>query len=123
MGAALSQLPRIVRFLDTHYAPGSQCPHCGADGARVHTFFVEDGRRLGAMSGCLKLFPRSRIVDEAARLHEKSKRTAWGLGANDRRAQQAIDDFYEGALTEQQALSVIDGVKRANSARYRGRRS
>ena len=70
---AVSQpvFPRIVRFFETKDSPGASCPHCGAEGRYILTFQVEDGRRMGAMRGCVKLFPVSRVATEELRLREK----------------------------------------------------
>ncbi len=130
MTAALVTLPRIVRFLGTTDCPDSQCPHCGATGRYIHRFLVDDGRTLAAMSGCVKLFPVSRIALEEQRLREKLARykKSYGAGATlnrrDAEALAAIDAYYEGGCqvaSERSVLSLVDGAKRANSARYRGR--
>lgn len=60
----VGSLPRIVRFLEPVDAPGSQCPHCGAEGRYIERFVVEDGRTLGAMRGwrpCRRLRPSFRV--------------------------------------------------------------
>jgi hypothetical protein len=119
-----SKLPRIVRFLESEDSPGASCPHCGATGRWIHRFQVEDGRTLAAMSGCVKLFPVSRIATEEARLRTKLTKYLKSYGPNaklnrrDAEALQAIEDFYAGMSNEQRTLSIIDSAKRANSARY-----
>lgn len=130
MGDALQRepFPRIIRFIGSTDSPDSSCPHCGATGRFILYFMVEDGRRLGAMRGCAKLFPASRIAIEELRLTEKLKRLVKSYGGtarlnqNDRRAAEAIEGFYAGSMSEQQALGIVDGAKAANSARYRRRR-
>lgn len=115
-------LPRIVRFIGTDDAPDSECPHCGATGRYIHRFVVEDGRTLAAMSGCVKLFPSSRIAHEEARLRKKldeRKRKGWKLNWSDSRALEAIEQFYAGAIDERSALRAVDSAKRSNQARYR----
>jgi hypothetical protein len=55
-------LPAIVAILDKRDSGeygNAVCPHCGALGRYVYTFVCEDGRRHGAMSGCIQLFPKS----------------------------------------------------------------
>ena len=118
-------LPRIVRFLETDDAPGSSCPHCGATGRFIHRFVVEDGRTLGAMRGCVKLFPVSPVAREALRLDLKArryKREGWPMSAADQRALDAISALESGTGNEASVLSVIKLAKASNSARYRGRR-
>jgi hypothetical protein len=119
-------LPRIVRFLGTDDAPGSSCPHCGAEGRYILRFVLEDGRHAGAMRGCVQLFPVSRIATEELRLRTKladyQKRGWNGLNRRDVEALNAIESFYAGTCDERSALSVIDGAKRANTARFRGQR-
>jgi hypothetical protein len=118
----MQSLPRIVRFLETSDSPGASCPHCGAEGRFVLRFVVEDGRTLGAMRGCVQLFPVSRIAREELRLREKLAgylKKGWnGLNRRDTEALAAIA-FYAGACDERSALSIVDGAKRANQARYR----
>lgn len=121
----VTSYPRIVRFTGRHDMPDSSCPHCGATGRWIHTFVVDDGRHLAAMSGCVKLFPVSRIATEEARLRQKLERyqKSFGAGARlnqrDTEALNAIDSFYAGIGDERSVLSIIDSAKRANQARYR----
>lgn len=117
-----AQLPRIVRFLGTDDSPGSSCPHCGATGRYIHRFVVEDGRTLAAMSGCVKLFPQSRVAAEEMRLRKKAaerEKRGWRLNRNDRDALDAIEAFYAGTRDEASTLRTIDLAKRSNQARYR----
>ena len=119
------QLPRIVRFLGTDDAPGSCCPHCGAEGRYTIRFVLEDGRHGGAMRGCVQLFPVSRVAIEELRLRDKLasyvKRFGQSatLNRRDTEALDACDAFYAGTRDERSTLSIIDGAKRANQARYR----
>lgn len=117
----MTDLPRIVRFLGTDDSPGSSCPHCGCTGRYIHRFVVDDGRTLAAMSGCVKLFPQSRIASEEQRLRKKAeqrKKNNWNLGRLDRDALDAIDAFYAGTMDERTALSRVDHAKRANQASF-----
>lgn len=117
--------PKIVRFLETEDSPGAQCPHCGATGRYIHRFVVEGGRTLAAMSGCVKLFPVSRVAVEEARLRKKLEgyRKNYGASARlnrrDTEALESIEAFYRGDGDERGVLAIVDGAKRANSARYR----
>lgn len=117
--------PKIIRFRGVTEGM-TTCPHCGATGRYVWYFQVEDGRELGAMRGCVRLFPVSRIAHEHQRLTMKAlknEKLGWKLGSNDSAALDAIEQFYDGQLTEAQALAVVDGAKARNTARYRrGRR-
>lgn len=86
---------------------------------------VEDGRTLGAMKGCVKLFPVSRIAMEELRLREKLEKYQKSYGAqarlnrHDEDALKAIEAFYDGTRNERSALFVVEAAKRANQARYR----
>lgn len=118
-------LPRIVRFLGTDDSPDSECPHCGARGRFIHSFIVEDGRRLAAMSGCVKLFPVSRVALEEQRLRKKAADRAkkgWVLNRDDRRALDAIERYFAGELEERYALSLVDSAKANNVNRARSYR-
>lgn len=127
MNAAQS-LPRIVRFHGTsHSGPGEAvCPHCGARGSVVHSFEVEDGRLMGAMSGCVKLFPVSPIAREHMRIQKKlddQRKRGLRVGLNrwDGAALKAIEDFYAGTLTEQDAVRRIESERKSAAAWRRGR--
>lgn len=120
-------LPRIVRFLGTDdHGPGgsTSCPHCGATGRYVIRFQVEDGRELGAMRGCVKLFP----VTELARHHEyfmakqaryAAQRPPWELNACDAEALRGIEDAIAGkvdvhlAIVRAQTARKIAAMKRS----------
>lgn len=111
-------LPRIVRFLGTDDSAGSSCPHCGSTGRYIHHFVVADGRTLAAMSGCVKLFPQSRIASEEQRLRKKSDERAkkgWKLNFADRQALQYIEEFYAGTRDEASAIREVDHAKRVNA--------
>ncbi len=115
-------LPRIVRFLETSDCPDSSCPHCGATGRFILRFQVDDGRTLGAMRGCAKLFPVSRVAIEELRLREKAAKYAklgWRLNRVDSLAVDYIESFYAGTATEREALYAVDAAKAYNT---RGRR-
>ncbi len=124
--AKMGLLPRIVRFLGTDDSPDSSCPHCGATGRYIHRFQVENGTFAAAMSGCVKLFPVSRIAVEEQRLRKKlgdyAKRGWNSLNRRDTEALAAIEDFYAGTRDERSALSVVNGAKAANQSKYRGPR-
>ena len=116
------RLPRIVRFLETADCPGSSCPHCGATGRFILRFVVEDGRHLGAMRGCVQLFPVSPVAREELRLAKKAKdyeKRGWKLNQADTRAVDAIESYYAGTCTEAAALREIKLAKQSNSLRWR----
>lgn len=115
-------LPKIVRFLETLDCPGASCPHCGATGRFILRFMVADGRQLGAMRGCVQLFPVSPIAREEKRLADKAKKyyeQGWKLNQADTRAVEAIESFYAGLCTEDQALREVKLAKRSNTMRFR----
>ncbi len=125
VAGTVAALPRIVRFLGTDDAPGSNCPHCGAEGRWILNFVVEDGRRLGAMRGCAKLFPTSRIALEELRLRTKAAdyaKKGWTLNRGDQHAMDSIGRFYAKEIDERAALAIVDTAKASNVIRFRGRR-
>lgn len=120
-------LPRIVKFLGVDDCPESTCPHCGATGRYIVRFQVEDGRQLGAMRGCLKLFPVTELACEHEHLMAKKARYAkqrppWRLSERDRDALQRIEEAIDGRGDAQQAIWNAQGVRAAAARRYRGRR-
>jgi hypothetical protein len=123
---APAPLPRIVRFLGTDDCPDSECPHCGARGRFIHHFVLENGEHHAAMSGCVGLFPVSPIAREEARLRKKladHKKRGWvGLNKGDTEALEAIEAFYVGIGDELHAMALVRSAKKANAARFRGRR-
>lgn len=123
MNAIAVCLPRIVRFLGTDDCEGASCPHCGATGRYIHRFRVDDGRTLAAMSGCVKLFPVSRVAIEEQRLLKKLsdyKNRGWrSLNQRDTEALAAIYSFYEIGGDERHVLRIIDNAKLANIMRRR----
>lgn len=118
--ATTVRLPRIVRFLGVDDAPGASCPHCGAEGRYILRFQVEDGRSLGAMRGCAKLFPASQVAHEHLRLTQKAERYAklgWKPNRADSEAMDACERFFAREVSESYALGVIKSAKRANQMR------
>jgi hypothetical protein len=116
-------LPRIVRFIETtDCGPGATCPHCGATGRWIVRFVTDDGRHLGAMRGCVQLFPVSQVAREGLRLRDKAAKYAkqgWHLNQADTRALETIEAFESGNATEQQAMSAVKSAKARNTARFR----
>lgn len=118
-------LPRIVRFLGTDdCGPGATCPHCGATGRWIVRFQVEDGRTLGAMRGCVKLYP----VSDLARQHEHfiakkqrygAQRPPWSLNARDAEALRWIEDAIDGRADARHALAIAESARRTAALRYR----
>lgn len=125
----VAALPKIVRFLgiDDHGPGGSaSCPHCGATGRYVIRFQVEDGRQLGAMRGCIKLFP----LTELARHHEyfvakrsryAAQRPPWKLCERDVEALRWLEDAIDGRADTRQAIGIAQTARSiaAMSARRR----
>lgn len=120
----MTALPRIVRFVGTSDAPDSTCPHCGATGRYITTFVVEDGRTLGAMRGCLKLFPVAPVAAAHAWLLDKQARytkQGWKLNRDDQYALDQIFLFYAGVASEQYALDMYRAARRSGVSRQRAR--
>lgn len=122
-------LPRIVRFdetTDSGEFGNATCPHCGALGRYTHWFLGEDGKRHGAMSGCIKLFPISRIAEEHKKISEKQRqnknsRRPKSLNNWDTKKLNAIERYYDGKLTEGQCLAWIDDENRSRDAWMRSK--
>jgi len=114
---ATTTLPRIVRYLGKRDdGDGAVCPHCGSGGRYIHSVLLENGTRIGAMAGCIQLFPMAPIAREEMRLRGKEADYAkrdWSLPSWDLRMLAAIERFYTGELTEWQALAIVQDEKRA----------
>lgn len=123
----IQTLPRITRFLgisDSGEFGNASCPHCGADGRYVQRFLCEDGIERGAMAGCVKLFPISPLAAVEQKLTIKAAEYAkkgWKLPSWDQKKSEALESFYAGAITEQQALDLIRTQDQASAA-YRRRK-
>jgi hypothetical protein len=86
---------------------------------------VEDGRVLGAMRGCVKLFPVSAIALADLFLKDKAERyrkQGWALNRADSHAAEMVDRFYAGEVPETVALAACRSAKAANARRFGGRR-
>lgn len=119
-------LPRIVHFAEWLDAPGSCCPHCGADGRFIARFVCADGTARGAMRGCIKLFPVAPIAREELRLLEKRSRyvrQGWKLNRRDQEALDACEAVWRGEMQESIALSICKSAKMAAQSQYRTRRA
>lgn len=120
----IQTLPRIVRFGDTVDAgEGATCPHCGAVGRYILHFTLEGGGKGAAMRGCAKLFPVSRVAEEELRLRTKLAeyvKKGWkSLNKRDSEALEVIERYYSGSVNETFTLSVVEGAKKANQAKFR----
>lgn len=106
-------LPRIIAIIgrtDAGEYGATACPHCGALGRYVTTFACADGTTRGAMSGCIKLFPISKLAEEHKRIIErKAERDRKGqtLASWDTAKLAAIDAVMAGTMSEDQALTVV----------------
>lgn len=121
---AVQALPKIVRFSGIVDSPGASCPHCGATGRFIHRFTTEDGRDLGAMSGCVKLFPCSPIAWVEAEIQKKAVKLAEDgrkLNRWDDAILTACAAFFLGVADEATTLREIRLQKSAASA-WRSRR-
>jgi hypothetical protein len=110
---AKTDLPTIVRFegvTDAGEYGAATCPHCGADGRYVYTFTCDDGRRHGAMSGCVQLYPVSKLAEEHRRILDRQKDRAkrdGKLAGWDVAKLEAIDAAAAGTMTVADALAVV----------------
>ena len=132
--AVKTDLPMIVRFTDM-YDGGpcddgatATCPHCGSDGRYIFFFECEDGTERGAMRGCLKLFPVSKIAEIDRKLIEKEAELAKKYGREahlnswQTAQREAIDAFYAGSISQEEALRTIDREQR-KMVEYRARKN
>ena len=118
--------PRIIRVLGVDDCPGATCPHCGAEGRYIHRVQLVDGRTIAAMSGCIKLFPVSPVADVHLKLTKKAIEYAnkgWGLNRWDTKSLEAIEAFYAGSISEQEAMARVTAERRAAAGVRRARRS
>lgn len=110
----VSGLPRIIQFLhktDSGEFGAAECPHCGAKGRYIFSFVTEDGKKRGAMAGCIQLFPVSFIAKEhrnimerqAEREKKEQKLASWDIAKLD-----AIEKFYKQEISEGDCLRVIE---------------
>lgn len=126
---SVASLPRITRFEGTDDCGpgGASCPHCGATGRWVIRFRVEDGRTLGAMRGCVKLFPVTELARQHGYFKEKEARYAaqrppWKLNARDAEALRLIEEAIEGRADARQAVSIAQTARRCAAMAARRRR-
>ena len=111
---AITTYPRIVQIIGTNDAGedgNARCPHCGAEGRYTIWFKVEDGVTLGAMRGCIKLFPRSAYINLYMAAMEKTRKSQW-----DRDIMEGVEKWGRGEITREQlerGLADIKAEKRA----------
>lgn len=125
-------LPQIVRFIavtDAGEFGATNCAHCGAKGRYEHVFMCADGTRRSAMAGCIQRFPVSPVALEEKRIRERQAdraKSGGKLASWDETKLAKIEAFYDGTLTEGQALAWIadENAKRDSWLRRRngGRR-
>ena len=119
----VSTFPTIAYMLEP--IEGAACPHCGCAGRNIYPFMTTDGRRLAAMAGCLKLFPKHRFAERHAAIlqkHVAKVRAAARRGDNspnlpgwDQNIVAAIESVARGEVSEQHVVGTIaveDGKKR-----------
>jgi hypothetical protein len=113
MAATTEKLPMIMRYLGTSDAGefgAAKCPHCGADGRYIRSFITADGKRRGAMAGCIKLFPVHPFAEAGMRVAEKirdaeangRKPASWDLAI-----EAALEAYFDQDLTETECESAI----------------
>lgn len=121
---SVTSFPTIVKFLGTDDAgEGAVCPHCGAPGRYITRFVVADGRTLGAMRGCAKLFPVSPLAREQAQLlakKERYRKKQWTLNRRDQQALDLLEEAIAGRVEEHIALSMARSAKAAGA--WQGKR-
>ena len=96
----IQTLPKILRItgrIDGGEANSEICPHCGAEGRYITTFVLENGHEAGAMSGCLKLFPKSEYAAIYSKAIAKKKPSRW-----DTDIMTGIDKYGRGELSKEQ---------------------
>lgn len=116
-------LPTIVQFLgcdDSGEYGNALCPHCGAKGRYVFHFLCDDGNRHGAMAGCIKLFPVSKIADEHKKIIERARERAlkgYKLASWDVAKLTAIEAFYSTDMGATEFARVWDVIRNENNRR------
>jgi hypothetical protein len=136
----MSALPtvKIVAILgkdDSGEYGNARCPHCGAEGRYVWTFLGDDGRRHGAMAGCLRLFKRAdsyvaRVTATAiekveAAGREGKKAASWWtaiIDATDRLGSGLISISDHAEIVRHQDRLRWDYLERRGFGKYRRRR-
>lgn len=108
-----TDLPKIIAIkgtFDSGEYGATVCPHCDAKGRYVTTFVCEDGTTRGAMAGCIKLFPISKLAAEQQKILARQKdreAKGWKLASWDVKKLEAIEAVIAGSMTEAAALEVV----------------
>ena len=102
----------------------AQCPHCGAEGRYIYWGVTESGALIGAMAGCLQLYPHSPFVKVYQRIADKERdhaRKGWKLASWDIAVKDAIERAAKGEITVEQAWTAVTEANEAKAAWMRKR--
>lgn len=118
------RLPAIVAILNKHDSGeygNSSCPHCGALGRYTYHFICDDGRKYGAMAGCIKLFPKASgrhfsLLEKAFTKEEEAKTNKSKLASWWVEMLTATQEFGNDKITKEQLFSVIDTAESRRQA-------
>ena len=124
----LNDLPKILYIIgkdDAGEDGAARCPHCGAEGRYTYVFMTEKGT-MGAMAGCIKLFPMHRFARDGQRIYDKLqsyRKTGWKLPSWDIAILETIEAFAKGEISESEAgYRIGDQKQRAINYRKNKRR-
>lgn len=130
-GTTLPAIVAVLKIVD--HGPcddghaSAHCPHCGAGGRYIHYAILEDGTKIGAMRGCIQLFPQnhkyakwSKLVTEAYKREQeakekKSKLAGWWDGMIG-----ASEALWDGKIDVQrwaQAIAIEESARQSWLAR------
>lgn len=119
-----NELPKLIRIESIDSYEDASCPHCGARGRHIYTALAEGGEKVRAMSGCIKLFPKSALFPESMRVAEKEKDYAargWELGRFDKAIKRTIDEYVRGEISIKSAMVAVNRSKSAAVANSKRR--
>lgn len=130
MSMPIANLPRLIAVnqVEDCGPDGCRCPHCDAKDRYITWASAADGQLVGAMAGCLQLFPQSPLLAEHKRATDRIRdyqRQGWRPAVHDLNILAAIEAVGRGEQLEWYAMDVIYDVRRARaaaSARRWGRR-
>lgn len=119
-----AKLPKLLVLLGRHDSGeygNAACPHCGALGRYVYSFLCEDGQRYGAMSGCIKLFPKAdpwlySIIEKAFDKEQDAKDNKTKLASWWTEMIEAVNEVSNGKITVEEMRSRVRSAESRRQA-------
>lgn len=119
-----AKLPRLLVLLGRHDSGeygNAACPHCGALGRYTYSFLCEDGQRYGAMSGCIKLFPKAdpwlySIIEKAFDKEQDAKDKRTKLASWWTEMIEAVTEVSNGKITVGEMRSRVKSAESRRQA-------